>query len=57
MIVFEPSFLSKAVYVLDNKPEIGIVTCGVRAYGYRYFEWYPSGGTIKEALLGHPASW
>ncbi len=30
---FEPSFLYRAVYVLDNKPEIGIVTCGLGLMG------------------------
>lgn len=43
---FEPTFLEKAVTYLDNNPDIGVVTCGIRSFGEEEWTSFPSGGDV-----------
>jgi len=47
---FEPSFVEKAVKVLDNDPGIGGVTCYLRSFGLKKFRWKPLGGDTRNFL-------
>lgn len=48
---FEPTFLDKAVSHLDNNPEIGVVTCGIRSFGEEAWTSFPTGGDVTAFFL------
>ena len=47
---FEPSFIEKAVKILDADPAIGGVTCYLKSFGLKKFRWKPLGGDVKNFL-------
>ena len=52
---FEATFLAKAVAILDGKPEVGIVTCGIQYFGVDKGSYLPQGSTAKDFLTKTPA--
>lgn len=48
---FAPTFMEKAVAVLDADPKVGVVTCGVQAFGLEANYWLPKGGGVKNFLV------
>jgi len=48
---FEPSFVQKAVDILDNQKMVGGVTCYLKAFGLKRFSWKPLGGNLKNFLF------
>ncbi len=48
---FAPTFLEKAVKILDENPEIGVVTCFMKSFGRSQGRWKPRGGSIKDFLV------
>jgi len=49
--MFAPSFLEKAVAVLEEHPGVGVVTCGVQHFGKQALYWLPKGGTVENFLV------
>ncbi|MFA5203894.1 MAG: glycosyltransferase family A protein [Lentisphaeria bacterium] len=49
--LFEPTFLEKAVAVLDTRPEVGVVTCWVQSFGAMSHLWRPKGGNVRNFLV------
>ena len=47
---FEPSFVGKAVNILDAKKEVGGVTCYLKSFGQKKFSWKPLGGDLRNFL-------
>jgi len=48
---FHPSFLKKAVKILENNKDIGVVTCILQEFGERNKMWNPRGGNVKDFLI------
>lgn len=48
---FEPSFVEKAVNVLDRDKNVGGVTCYLKAFGLKKFSWKPLGGNLRNFLF------
>lgn len=48
---FEPSFVRKALAILDSDPGIGVVTCWYQAFGARSDVRRPPGGDITSFLI------
>ena len=46
-----PSFLEKAVALLDQHPRTGVVGCWVRTFGARSGIWKPTGGAADSFLM------
>ena len=54
---FDPSFLSKAVKLMDNSAsETVAITCYVQAFGERKYQWRPKGGTVENFLFKNECS-
>jgi glycosyltransferase involved in cell wall biosynthesis len=47
---FESTFLEKAVSILDNQPEVGVVSCGIRYFGFSNRTVMPKGGDVRVCL-------
>jgi glycosyltransferase involved in cell wall biosynthesis len=47
---FESTFLEKAIPVLDNQSKVGVVSCGVRYFGYANRKTMPKGGDVRVCL-------
>lgn len=47
---FEPTFVEKAVAILEKDATVGGVTCYLRAFGKKRFRWKPLGGDVKNFL-------
>lgn len=47
---FAPSFLEKALAVLENSPGTGVVTCGIQEFGIHHGYWLPKGGGVQNFL-------
>jgi glycosyltransferase involved in cell wall biosynthesis len=47
---FAPTFLEKAVDVLNAHPEVGIVTCGMQCFGISQKRHLPKGGDVTNFL-------
>jgi len=52
---FGATFLEKAVHVLEMKPEIGVVTCGMQCFGMNHKQHLPKGGDVKNFLAQNNA--
>lgn len=52
---FEPEFISKAVKILDTMEDVGVVTCGVKVFGFINGTVYPEGGGVKNFLIKNNA--
>lgn len=50
---FGPSFIERAVAILDQSPEVGVVSCWIQAFGARKDIRRPTGGGIVEAFACH----
>jgi len=48
---FESTYLEKAVSVLDNNDNVGIVTCGISYFGKEKGSAFPLGGGIENCLV------
>ena len=48
---FRPTYLEKAVAILDKNAEIGFVTCWVEVFGEEEFIWKTHSFDLKEALV------
>lgn len=48
---FAPTFLEKAVAILDTHPKVGVVSCGVQSFGLEANYWLPKGGKVKDFLV------
>lgn len=48
---FYPTFLEKAIRVLNKSPHVGAVTCFVQEFGLRKNIWFPKGGNVKNFLI------
>lgn len=49
---FERTFLEKAIQVLETRPEIGAVSCGLQRFGANTRKVMPTGGGIEQFVLG-----
>ncbi len=47
---FEPSFVEKAVKILEEHEAVGGVTCYLKSFGLKKFRWKPLGGDIRNFL-------
>ena len=47
---FESTFLEKAVSILENQPEVGVVSCGIRYFGCTNRKVMPKGGDVRVCL-------
>ena len=47
---FESTFLEKAVTIMETQPNVGIVSCGVRYFGYSNRKIMPKGGDVRVCL-------
>ncbi len=47
---FELTFLEKAVPILDKQPKVGVVSSGVRYFGYTNRKIMPKGGDVRVCL-------
>jgi len=47
---FESTFLEKAVPVLDDQPKVGVVSCGVRYFGFTNRKVMPKGGDVRVCI-------
>lgn len=47
---FDSTFLEKAVRVLDQQPEVGVVACGIRYFGAETRKIMPPGGDVRVCL-------
>lgn len=47
---FKPSYLSKAVAVMDKDQSVGVVTCYMQCFGASKQRWKPLGGSIENFL-------
>ena len=52
---FEETFVKKATSVLEQSPEIGVVTCGRQYFGSETRQFIPIGGNVICCLAGPPA--
>ena len=52
---FETTFLEKAVKVLDTKPGVGVVSCGMQCFGISQKRHLPQGGDVKNFLAQNNA--
>lgn len=52
---FEETFLEKAVGVLDERKNVGVVTCWVKFFGNWFGRWKPKGGSVKDFILENNA--
>lgn len=50
---FEPSFLEKAVAIVQHQPEVGVVTCGIQHVGVDRKKIIPQGGGVENFLSGN----
>lgn len=48
--IFEPTYLEKAVKVLDENPEIGVVTCDIRLFENAHGIWRSKSGDLMSLL-------
>jgi glycosyltransferase involved in cell wall biosynthesis len=49
---FEPTFIEKALQVLKDRTEVGVVTCHVQRFGSRRAEpFLPEGGSVSNFLI------
>ncbi len=48
--IFEPSYLEKAVKILDENPEIGVVTCDIRLFENARGVWRSKSGDMMDLL-------
>lgn len=48
--MFEPTFLEKAVDLVDSRTQCGVVTCGVRLFGAEEDTHFPRGGGVLDFL-------
>ena len=56
--LFAPTFIEKAVEVLEKNPKIGIVTCGINCFTKQngiFYKYKPKGGTIKDFMYRNSA--
>ncbi|MDW8206042.1 MAG: glycosyltransferase family 2 protein, partial [Cytophagales bacterium] len=49
--MFEPSFLEKAIEILDTQPSVGAVSAWAQCFGTSNFIWKPTGGSIENFLF------
>lgn len=47
---FEPTFLEKAVQVVEQQPDVGIVACGINYFGYVNRKVMPLSGDVRVCL-------
>ncbi len=47
---FTPTFLEKAIAVLDREPKVGIVACGIQRFGLDSTRYFPRGGGVQSFL-------
>ncbi len=52
---FDSTFLEKTVQVLDTRPEIGVVTCGMQYFGMSTKRHLPKGGEVRNFLVHNNA--
>lgn len=48
---FEATFLEKAMAIIEQYPEIGVVTCGIQDFGMSTKKHLPQGGDVKNFLV------
>lgn len=48
--LFEPTYLEKAVKILDEKPEIGVVTCDIRLFENKEGVWRSKSGDLMSCI-------
>jgi glycosyltransferase involved in cell wall biosynthesis len=48
---FEQTFLEKAVKILNQEKEFGVVTCMIQSFGKNHNIWTPLGGDVKNFLV------
>lgn len=48
--IFEPTYLEKAVKILDENPEIGVVTCDIRLFENAKGVWRSKSGDVMDLL-------
>ena len=49
--LFAPSFLEKALVIIEADPKVGVVTCGVQEFGLHSGYWLPKGGGVENFLV------
>lgn len=47
---YEKTFFEKGVKLLEAEPSTGVVTCYLKSFGNRKYQWKPLGGDIKNFL-------
>lgn len=48
---FHPTFLERAMAIINSEENVGIVTCGVQMFGSSDTIWIPKGGDIRNFLV------
>ncbi len=51
--LFDVSFLEKAITVLEQQPQVGVVTCGIQHVGASKKKVLPQGGGVENFLAGN----
>jgi peptidoglycan/xylan/chitin deacetylase (PgdA/CDA1 family)/glycosyltransferase involved in cell wall biosynthesis len=48
--LLEPTYLEKAAAVLDSRPELSFVSCGMKSFGLMEEVWFPPSPNLTESL-------
>jgi glycosyltransferase involved in cell wall biosynthesis len=54
--VMAPTFLEQAVSILEQHPEIGVVSCGIQCFGRNQKRYLPKGGDVRNFLVENNAA-